>query len=143
LVEVSQGKNLRFISRLSKNKLYAKYTSEVKSKELIRSKNQEEERIVRCFIKGLLSTPPKYNLNRLDLISYLDIVEYIHSYNPLIKITENTLSILKSRLKTSEMQWMSVKKSEKSEEFVLFVKHKFKDFNVSEFYGLDTNVIEK
>jgi hypothetical protein len=100
---VIQGKNLRFIGRMSKNKLYAKYTSEVRSKVKI-SKNKEEELLVRSFLKGLLSTPPRYNLNRLELLTYSEIVAYIQRYNPSIKITENTLAILKTRLKTKEIQ---------------------------------------
>lgn len=136
LTSVSQGKNLRFISRLSKNKLYAKYTSEGKSKISISSRNKEEEVIVRTFIKGLLSTPPRYKLNRLELISYTDIIDYIQKYNPLIKITENSLAVLKLRINTKGIQWMPVKKSMKSQEFVLFVQQQFKEFDVDEFYGL-------
>jgi hypothetical protein len=104
LTNVSHGKNLRFIGRLSKNKQYAKYLSGVKSKENISSSNKEEEVIVRTFIKGLLSTPPKYNLNRFELKSYRDIVEYIHQYNPLIKLSESALAMVQRRINVKDIQ---------------------------------------
>jgi len=135
LTNVSHGKNLRFIGRLSKNKQYAKYLRGVKSKENISSSNKEEEVIVRTFIKGLLSTPPKYNLNRFELKSYRAIVEYIHQYNPLIKLSESALAMVQRRINVKDIQWLPVKKSFKSKEFVQFVQQQFKDFDVAEFYG--------
>jgi len=89
---------------MSKNKVYAKFTSEVKSKENIKSKNKEEESIIRTFIKGLLSTPPKYKLNRLELVSYAEIVDYVHKFNPSIKISESALAVIKQRINTKEIK---------------------------------------
>jgi hypothetical protein len=103
LTTISHGKNLRFISRLSKNKLYAKYLG-VKRKENISSSNKEEEVIVRTFIKGLLSTPPKYNLNRFKVKTYREIIDYIHQYNPSIKLNESALAMVQRRIKVKEIQ---------------------------------------
>lgn len=136
LTSVSQGKNLRFLSRMSKNKLYAKFTNDVKNKKNISCKNKEKEGLIRSFVKGLLSTPPKYNLNRIELTNYTEIIEFLRLYDPSIKLSENTLAVIKSRVNNQKIQWTPVKETEKSREFVSFVQRKFKEFNVSEFYGL-------
>ena len=130
LENINQGKNLRFIGRMYKNKLYGKHTSVLQS---VKKYKNKEEMVIRNFLKGLLSTPPKFNLNRRVLLGYKDIVEYMLSYNPSLKITVSSLAYLKHSNKEGSL--LPVKKTNQSESFVKFVKLKFKDFDVEEFYG--------
>ena len=96
LESINQGKNLRFINNLSKNKLYGKFTSGGKS---ISGYNSGEELTIRSFLKGLLSTPPKFNLNRDGFYNYTDIVDYLKEFNPKIKISESELALIKHKVK--------------------------------------------
>ena len=130
LETVTQGKNLRFIGRMSKTKLYGKYTSEGRGKS-----KTKEDMIVRYFIYGLLSQPPKFKLNRNELKSYQLIAEFLHSFNPQLKISASGLAKLKYRINKNELKCIPVQKSYQSEEFVKYVQQRFEDFDVEAFYG--------
>jgi len=43
------------------------------------------------IVKGLLSEPPLFNLHRVELPKYKDIVEILKRFNPTIKLTFITL----------------------------------------------------
>ena len=131
LLDVLEGKNLRFIARMSKTKQYSKYNSEGKSIALY---NNNEEIAIRNFLKGLLITPAMFNLNRRELNSYTSIVEYIKNYNPLFKINEVTLAQVKRRVNAKQIKWMRVQETKASAAFVKYVQQKFKDFDVVSYY---------
>jgi hypothetical protein len=95
LKDISEGKNLRYISQLVKRKEYGKYISLGKG---FNSYACKDEIAVRNFLKGLLSTPPKYNLNRSDFISYASIVEFVKGFDSGIKVTESGLALMQFRL---------------------------------------------
>jgi len=117
---------------MSKKILYTKYTG---SSKTVTKYNSEEEIVVRSFLKGLLSTPPSFNLNREELNSYSLIVDYIKDYNPSIKISTVSLAKIKERVNTRKLKWLPVQKSRKSEEFVKYVQQKFSNFDLNEFYS--------
>lgn len=128
LLDISQGQNLRFIGRLSKNKQYGKYTS---IKTVTNYKSQEEV-VIRNFLKCLLSSPPLFNLY-YDFANYQEILEYIHSYNPQLKLTSDDIAILKYRTKT--VQWLHIERTKTGDDFIEYVKIKYPNFDVGGFYG--------
>lgn len=130
LEDINQGKNLRYISQLSKRKLYGKYISSGKA---LNSYGSKVEIAVRNFLKGLLSTPPKFNLNRNDFFTYCSIVEFIKSFNSEIKITESELALMQHRVK--KVRWIPMEKTKDNEKFVCYIQRKFPDFDVESYYG--------
>jgi hypothetical protein len=133
LEDIIQGQNLRFISRLSKNKLYGKFTSPGKSMRVYKN---NEEIVIRNFLKGLLSTPPLFNLNRSGFLTYEEILDFINHYNPSIKVTVGMLSNLKWRVSMGSLKWTPIQKTKHSEGFIKYVQWRFKQFDVESFYGV-------
>jgi len=129
LANVSQGKNLRFIARMSKTRLYTKYSSGPR----VSSYKSNEEIAVRNFLKGLFSTPPMYNLHRKELVSYPLVLEFLQGYNSKLKYSESRLAIIKHRLNNTRR--VPLQKTKESEEFVKYIHTKFKDFDEEAFYG--------
>jgi transposase len=127
LENINQGQNLRFISKIAKTKLYGRYTS---GKKLSNYKSKEEI-VERNFLKGLLSKPPLFNLHRNELKRYKDIVEWLKEYNPKTKVTEDSLSYLKSKV---SIKIMKVERTKECENFISFIKQRFKYFEDEEFF---------
>ena len=105
LLEVSEGENLRYISRLNRTKVYGKYTSVGKSANRYIA---NEDMAIRNFIKGLLTTPPLYNLPANAFWRLRDVIAFVREYNPTIKYCENTLS----NYKRMRVKLLPVQKSE-------------------------------
>ena len=124
-----QGENLRFISRMYKNKLYAKFNS---VNNVVNKYRNNDEIAVRNFLKGLLAKPPLYNLSPTEFSGYKEIIEYITNYNPKLKMSEVSLS----QYKHKNVKILKVFKTKQTESFVAYVKKKFKDFDEESFYGL-------
>jgi hypothetical protein len=61
VVSVKHCENLRFISKQAKVKQYSKY-SNIRCDSSKYSK--QEDLVVKNFLKGLLASPPMFNLNR-------------------------------------------------------------------------------
>ena len=131
LKSVDEGKNLRFISRVYKTKLYGKYSNLGVGKLKYAGNKSNEEIIVRNFLKGFLSTPPLFNLSREGFYGYESLIEFIKCYNPSIKLTPDILSHIKKR--SEEMKWVPVQKTKESDNFIQYVKERFKDFDVESF----------
>jgi len=127
LVNINQGQNLRFISKIAKTKLYGRYTS---GKKLSKYKSKEEI-VERNFLNALLSKPPLFNLHRNELKRYKDIVEWLKEYNPKTKVTEDSLSYLKSKV---SLKIIKVERTKECESFITFIKQRFKFFEVEEFF---------
>jgi hypothetical protein len=136
LEEINQGKNLRFIARLCKNKQYGKYTNIERGVNLYKDNT---EIAIRKFLVGLLSTPPRFNLNRESFYSYASILEYLSIFNPASQLTVRDISVLQNRVKEIGNISLPLKKTKESEEFVKYIQQEFKEFDLVEFYGLEEN----
>jgi hypothetical protein len=127
LDNVSHGKNLRAISKVYKQKLYGKFLSINTQKSVY---NNIEEIAIRNFIRGLLSTPPLYNLPLAAFDSIVEILDFIKRYDAKTRITVNMLQHWKRR----GVKWMPIARSVESEKFINFVKSTFQSFDVEGFY---------
>ena len=127
LANVREGENLRFISRMYKNKLYGKFSGVSNG---VNKYNTTEEIAVRNFLKGLLANPPKFNLHPSAFFDYNDIITFVKNYNPALKISKSSLSNLKRR----NVKIMRLSKTKESDAFLNYVKLKFKDFDEKLFY---------
>jgi hypothetical protein len=115
-----------------KTKLYGKYSNIGVGKLKYKGNKSNEEIIVRNFLKGLLTTPPLFNLSPDSFYGYGNIIEFIKEFDPSIKITPNMLAHLKQR--RDEIKLIPVQKTSQSEAFVKYVKRKFKNFDAETFY---------
>lgn len=95
LKNITQGKNLRFMAKLNKTKLYSNYTSKGNKGK---SYKKHVDLAVLNFLKGLLTEPPMFNLNREGLESYTKIVSYLKEFDSKIGVTEHDVANLKGRL---------------------------------------------
>jgi hypothetical protein len=118
-------KNLRFMSKLHKQRLYNRQNSTLTGNKY---KNYTDLAI-RNFIKGVLSNPPKYNLERN--FSYSEIIEFIKEYDSKVKISKQSISNLKNRKNI----FKSVPRTKESIKFVEYVKTKFKNFDEQSYFN--------
>jgi hypothetical protein len=128
LNSVSQGENLRFISKLPKLKQYTRFSNLVVN-NAARYKSVEDLAVIN-FVKGLLISPPMFNLHRVGLEEYKDIVAYLKAYNPKIKLNEKGIAVLKSR----PISIKTVPRVKQTEDFVNFLLLKFKNFDTEAFF---------
>lgn len=126
LMHIKHGENLRFISKLTKISQYSKFSS---SGVTSRYKKSDELAITN-FIKALVSEPPLFKLHRVGLEKYSDIIDYLKAFNPSINISKNRIAYLKSK----SVNWRSVPRISKSDEFIKYIKLKFKDFDENSFF---------
>ena len=127
LISVSQGENLRFISKLPKVKQYQKYSNT----GIVANKyNQNEDLVIKNFVKALLTTPPMFKLHRVGLENYKDIVAFIKGFKPNLKIDVNAIAVLKNR----SLKRKSVPRTIHCEAFIQYLLVKFKDFEVDSFF---------
>ena len=124
---VKQCENLRFISKQPKLKQYSKFSN--LNCDSTKYKKQEDV-VVKNFLKGLLSSPPLFNLNRQGLESYESIVRYIKDFDPLFKLTEYNLAVLRQRCITIK----SVPRTKGCEVFIEFIKLRFPRFDEELFF---------
>jgi hypothetical protein len=127
---VTDGKNLRFIGSLLKKNTYGKYLSGggVSTKYADKS-----ELAVRNFVKGLVSSPPKYNLPPHEFITNIEILDYVKRYKPELKLSVDQVSLYKNRVvKLGKLQ-----KTKQTEEFVNYVLKRFPCFDTKSFYLSD------
>jgi hypothetical protein len=127
LQDISQGENLRFISKIPKLKQYSRFSNAVCSST--RYKKSEDLAVIN-FIPALVSEPPLFNLHRVGLEKNKDIVEFIKQFNPSTKVNENSIALLKNR----SIKWRSVPRTKHSEDFVKYLLHRFKEFDESSFF---------
>ena len=132
LDDVTQGKNLRCIARMSKARLYSKYSGGTSGSKATPYKSNVDV-AVRKFLKGLLSTPPCFNLHRGGLSTYPLIIEYLQNYNTTLIYKESTLAVIKHRCK--KVKWLPLTPSKESEDLVRYIQQKFANFAVEEYYS--------
>lgn len=121
---VTESSNFRYLMKLSRNSNYNKETSGSGDNNYKGTK----DKFVRSFLKGLLHTPPKFNLNN-DFSSYADIITYLQEFDPTIKLTKSGIS----RLKNRKMIFRTVPRNVESLKFVDFIRLKYPDFDVDAF----------
>jgi hypothetical protein len=120
------SKTLRFLSNFYKQSIYNKGTS-------VSSGNRYKtyiELAVRNFIKGLLSNPPKYNLNNVWQ-SYSEIIDFVKGFDSKIKISRQSISNLKNR----KSIFKTVPRTKETMEFIDYVKVKFPEFDENTFFA--------
>jgi len=125
VVNVNQAINMRNFARFYKNSHYNKYLTKpggTKYKKL-------NELAIRNFVKGLLSNPPKFNLDN-KFSSYGEIIDYIREFDNTYKMTKSGLSKLKGR----KIIVKTVPKTDETLTFVNYVKIKFPNFDTDEFF---------
>jgi hypothetical protein len=123
---VKTGECLRYLGSLVKKKLYSKYNNTgIKNKYVC-----VEETAVRNFIKGLVSSPPLYNLPIACYTTSQDIIDLIRGYNPELKISVESISRYKSR----RIKLGKVKKSKETDGFVKYIQRVYPSFDVNSFY---------
>ena len=115
-----------------KTKLYGKYSNIGVGKLKYKGNKSNEEIIVRNFLKGLLTTPPLFNLNIDSFYRYGGIIEFINDFDPSFNITPKMLAHLKQR--RDEIKLIPVQKTSQSEAFIKYVQRKFKNFDAESFY---------
>jgi len=119
------SKNLRFMSKLHKQRLYNKQSSILSGNKY----KDYTDLAIRTFIKGLLSNPPKYNLED-GLSDYSGIIEFLRKFNSSLKISKQSISNLKNR----KMIFKSVPRTKENQEFVEYVKTKYPNFDDKTFF---------
>lgn len=112
--------NCRSISSSSKN---------MASKQVNKTKDYTDLAI-RTFIKGLFSSPPKFNLV-YDFKSYSDIIDFIKFYKRNARISKSGLSNIKNR----KIVMRTVLRTEETERFVEYVKTRYKNFDDQTFFS--------
>lgn len=130
LKDITEAENLRYISKLHRTRTYSKLNNSL-------SGNKYKDYIdlaIRNFVKGLLSDPVKYNLNKakLELKSYNDIIKYIKDFDDkkVFKISKSSISNLKGR----NMIFKTVPRTKDTERFVNYIKVKFPEFDDKSFF---------
>jgi hypothetical protein len=122
--DVTESRKFRYLMRLSRNASYNKETSGSSGNAYKGTK----DKFVRSFLKGLLHTPPRFNLIN-DFSGYAEIISYLKEFDPTIKLTKSGISHLKNR----KMIFRSVPRNAESLKFVDFIKLKYPEFDVDSF----------
>jgi hypothetical protein len=131
-----EGETFRYISSLYKKKLYGKYISSGTS---VNKYKNNDDIAVRSFIKGLLNVPPLFNIPQDAFLSRSEIIDFIKSYNPELKYTENSISKYRGR----DLKISVLSKTKESESFVRYVKERFSGFDEESFYSMSYPTIKK
>jgi len=127
------SKNLRYLSKLHKQRLYNKHSSTLTGNKY---KNYTDLAI-RNFIKGLLSDPPKYKLDKY--LNYSEIIDFIKAFDDKAKVSKQSISNLKNR----KMILKPVPRTKETVEFVEYIKTKFRNFDENDFLAESQRVKPK
>lgn len=90
----------------------------------------QKEVSIRNFIKGMLTSPPMFNLPPNEFYSNVTLLDYIRGYDPLFRMSEERLTKYKNR----RVKLGKIQKTKVSEEFIQYVKQRFPTFDESSFY---------
>jgi hypothetical protein len=123
---VKTGEGLRFIGSLVKKKLFGKYTSSSGNNKYKIS----DEIAVRNFLKGVVSTPPLFNLPSDCFKTRKDLISFVERYNPALNISLESLS----RYRQRKVKLGLVQRSKESDKFVSYVHESFPHFDERSFY---------
>jgi hypothetical protein len=128
VLNVEYCENLRNMSKLHKLFIYQKQSNTLSGNKY----KDYTDLAIRNFVKGLLSTPPKYNLDN-NYLSYSDIINLIKEFDSKVKISKHSISKLKNR----KMIFKPVPYTKETMKFVEYIKTKFKDFDERSFYKIN------
>ena len=123
---VKTCENLRFIGSLSKKKLYGKYTSSSGTNKY----RSVGEIAVRNFIKGVVSTPPLFNLPQGCFRTNKLLLDFIKNHNPVYNISKESISRYKSR----DVMLCKVPRTKECMGFITYVKSAFPSFDSDAFF---------
>lgn len=126
VVCVKSGECLRFIGSLSKKKLFGKYTSSSGSNKY----KSSVEIAARNFVKGVLASPPLFNLPSECFKTRDDLRKFVQGYKSEIGISLETMSRYKSR----DVKLGLVQKTKETQRFVDYVRVAFPNFDEGLFY---------
>lgn len=124
VLNAEESKNLRYISKLHKSRLYNKSSNILSGNKY----KDYSDLAVRNFIKGLLSDPPKYNLPSQS--NYTDIIRFIKQFDSEIKVTKQSISNLKNRKTILK----NVPRTKETLQFIEYVKTKYPNFDEKAFF---------
>ena len=127
IVAVEECKNLRYIGMLHKQKMYSKFTAGglLKNKYVC-----QEEVAVRHFLKGLVTSPPSFNLPSNPFKSNKEVIDFLKRYKPGLRLTPDRVSKYRVRV----MKMSKIQRSKASEAFVKWVTQHFPTFDESSFF---------
>jgi hypothetical protein len=126
LTDVTEGRTLRFISKLHKVNVYNKYST---GTSLNTYKNYSDL-AVRNFIKFYFFNPSALSLNGKEFENYNAIIKFVNEFDPKFRISKNSLSNLKNR----NLIYKPVPRTKDTEDFVNYIKTKLPYFNESSFF---------
>jgi len=129
LQTTKEGENLRSISGMYKKKLYGKYTS--LSTSVNKYKNNDDIAI-RNFIKGVLTTPPLFNLPLEAFSSRQALIDFIDGYKPGHGYRVDSIT----RFKHRDVKILVLQKSKETENLVRYIKNTFEEFDENSFYAM-------
>lgn len=115
---------LRFLSSYHKSLSYNRMTSGVGRTKYVNNLDLA----IRNFVKACIKETPGYNLQSFD--NYQELINFVKSYKPSYKISKSSISNLKNR----KLVVKGVPKNPDTLAFVEYVKLKFPEFNVAEFF---------
>ena len=121
---VEYCRNLRFLGKLNKQRIYNKLSSTLTGNKY----KDYSDLAIRNFIKGLLSSPQRFGLDN-SLTNYSEIIVFIQGFKPKIKISKFSIS----RLKNRQIIFKPVPRTKETLKFVEYIKTKFKDFDENTF----------
>jgi len=121
---VEYCRNLRFLGKLNKQRIYNKLSSTLTGNKY----KDYSDLAIRNFIKGLLSSPQRFGLDN-SLTNYSEIIVFIRGFKPKIKISKFSIS----RLKNRQIIFKPVPRTKETLKFVEYIKTKFKDFDENTF----------
>lgn len=108
---VKQGENLRYISSILKKRMYSKFISN----SMLHNKYKDKHEIViRNFVKGLVSTPPLFNLPPSAFTNNQKVIEFLKGYKQDVQINPERVSMYKGRT----VSLGKIQKTRESEEFI-------------------------
>ena len=123
LKNVEEASLLRYISNLPKTKIYSRNLSSSDSGKY----RNALDLVVRNFVRALLKD--FCGLDSKTFKTYSQLVKFLKEYDNKIVISENVISQLKRR-----GGFCKVPKTPEGEAFVGYVKVKFPNFDLSEFF---------
>ena len=119
---------MRSVGSLYKEKGYSKYVNGGVS--MTKKYKDKTDIAVRNFLKGLVSSPPLFNLPASVFETDKEIVEYVKSYKSSVKIGVERVSLYRHR----GVKLGKIVRTKESEDFITFVRAKFPDFDQENFY---------
>lgn len=125
---VKQAENMRYIGSLYKKKTYSRYLSV--GGVMVNRYKDKTDIAIRNFVKGLVSTPPLYNLPPNVFLTNIEVVKFVKGYKPSVSLGVERVSLYKTR----DVELGKITRTKESDDFVSYVKQRFPMFDTESFY---------